>query len=83
MKSIVTGKKNETLEPFPKLMICIHTGVIVLMTDECSGTFVGNQNKIYPFKHYSDTWNPFGHYSDTWNINHLIDYIGTVTLSND
>ncbi len=75
MKSIVivTDNPDSGDKPFPKLMICIHTGLIVLMTDECSGTFVGNQSKIYPF----------GHYSDTWNINHFTDFTGSVTLSND
>ncbi len=73
MKSIVTDKKNETSKPFPKMMVGIRSGIIVLMEKDYSGTIVGNPTQNYTL----------GHSYDGWCHTDFYDYTGTVTLSND
>ncbi len=72
MKSKVTDKSKPSEKPFPKLMICSATGVIVLMISPEKGTVVGGSSAL-----------EIGDYFGDWNYFTFTDYNGAVELSNE
>ena len=59
---------------FPKLMVTKVEGTIVLMFSEHAGTVVGNTGVCQ---------SEIGYYSGCWIKDELIDFEGTVELSNE
>ncbi len=73
MKAIVADEPEPVEKPFPKLMICFESGLIVLMASPKNGVVVGKPTDIYHI----------GQYSEIWYMNNFTDFTGSVTLSND
>ena len=71
IKSRVTEKDKLK---FPKLMISKAEGTIVLMYSETAGTVIGNTGQCE---------SEIGYYSGCWVKHELIDFEGTVELSNE
>jgi hypothetical protein len=78
MKSTISENPNADAKPYPKLMHYVdnrdRNGMVLLMVSETDGTVVyASEGVSYVLGYYASSWDPAG----------LVDFTGTVTLSND
>jgi hypothetical protein len=73
MKITVNPKTTTKETPYPKLMICTDTHLILLMTTQNKGTVL--RSKGFGMGQAGD-------YSSNWSPSLLEDYKGTITLEN-
>lgn len=69
----IKTRVQEKNKNFPKLMKLKNDDLVLLMTNENSGTVMVTDNKNI---------NKVGYYSNIWTINDFIDFEGKITLSN-
>lgn len=72
MIKVTFGEKpQQESKPFPKLMKGMLSGVIVLFTNEKTGTVIKGNEDFYE-----------GWCDDTWNMKNFTDYNEPVTIQN-
>ncbi len=78
-------ESEKTIKPFPKLMISVRLGFVILATDKKvpPGKIEGTKpHYVGTVIHGKGYW-PIGYYSDGWDGDGFIDYTLPITLENE